>query len=114
MEDEAKERRLANLKPFRPGQSGNPGGRSKAQIDVRDAARAYTEEAIDTLVLVMRNGRHGERVMAANALLDRGWGRPQQSADVNIKRDIYDYSNAELAAIIAGCRGEIDEEGVQH
>ena len=104
MEDEAKERGLANLKPFKPGQSGNPGGRSKAQIDVRDAARAYTQEAIDTLVRVMRSGRPGEAVLAANALLDRGWGKPQLSADVNLKRDINDYTNAELAAIIAAAK----------
>ena len=76
MDDEAKQRRLANLRPFKPGQSGNPGGRSKAQIDVRNAARKYTSEAIDTLVLVMRNGKPLEAAMAANSLLDRGWGKP--------------------------------------
>ena len=75
MDDEAKRKRLANLKPFKPGQSGNPGGRSKAQIDVRNLARAHTEEAIETLVLVMRNGKPSEAAMAANALLDRGWGK---------------------------------------
>jgi hypothetical protein len=79
MDDEAKQRRLANLRPFKPGQSGNPGGRSKAQIDVRNAARAYTQEAIDTLVLVMRNRKPGEAAMAANSLLDRGWGKPTYS-----------------------------------
>jgi hypothetical protein len=82
MDDEAKNRRLANLRPFKPGQSGNPGGRSKAQIDVRDAARAHTKEAIETLVLVMRNGKPGEAAMAANSLLDRGWGRPTQQHGV--------------------------------
>jgi hypothetical protein len=79
MDDEAKQRRLANLRPFRPGQSGTPGGCSEAQIDVRNAARAYTQEAIDTLVLVMRNGKPGEAEMAANSLLDRGWGKPNYS-----------------------------------
>jgi hypothetical protein len=76
MDGEAKQRKLANLRPFKPGQSANPGGRSKAQIDVRNAARAYTQEAIDTLVLVMRNGKPGEAAMAANSLLDRDWGKP--------------------------------------
>jgi hypothetical protein len=83
MDNEAKRRRLANLKPFKPGQSGNPGGRSLAQIDVRNAARKYTGEAIDTLVLVMRNGKPGEAAMAANALLDRGWGRPTQQQQIS-------------------------------
>jgi hypothetical protein len=56
-------------------------GASKAQIEVRDAARQYTQEAIDTLVLVMRNGKPGEAAMAANSLLDRGWGKPTQQTD---------------------------------
>ncbi len=43
---------------------------------MRNAARKYTAEAIETLVLVMRNGKPGEAVMAANSLLDRGWGKP--------------------------------------
>jgi hypothetical protein len=67
-----------------PGQSGNPGGRSKAQIDVTNAARAYTKEAIEMLVLVMRNGKPGEAAMAANSLLDRGWGRPRQQVDLEV------------------------------
>ena len=79
MDDEAKQRRLANLRPFKPGQSGNPGGRSKAQVDVRNLAREHTKEAIDTLVLVMRNGKPAEAAMATNSLLDRGWGKPQYS-----------------------------------
>jgi len=79
MDDEAKQRRLANLRPFKPGQSGNPGGRSKAQIDVRNLAREHTKEAIETLLLVMRNGKPSEAAMAANSLLDRGWGKPQYS-----------------------------------
>jgi hypothetical protein len=80
--DEAKRKRLANLRPFKPGQSGNPGGRSKAQIDVRNLAREHTKEAIDTLVLVMRNGKPGEAALAANSLLDRGWGKPQYAEPV--------------------------------
>jgi hypothetical protein len=83
MDDKAKKRRLANLRPFKPGQSGNPGGRSKAQIDVRNAARDYTLEAIDTMVLVMRNGKPSEAAMAANGLLDRGWGKPQRQVEAD-------------------------------
>ena len=44
-----------------------------------DLARSYTTEAIDTLVALMRTGKD-ERVRgtAAQALLDRGWGKPKQ------------------------------------
>ena len=61
---------------FAPGQSGNPGGRPKDEHRVAELARSYTLEAIDTLVGLMRDGKD-ERVRgtAAQALLDRGWGK---------------------------------------
>ena len=62
---------------FRPGMSGNPGGRPKAALDVQELARAHTPDAINALVAALANPR--ERVSAAVALLDRGWGKPTQS-----------------------------------
>ena len=61
---------------FLPGQSGNPGGRPKDEHRVAELARSYTVEAIETLVELMRHGKD-ERVRgtAAQALLDRGWGK---------------------------------------
>ena len=61
---------------FVPGQLGNPGGRPKDDHRVAELARSYTVEAIDTLVELMRDGKD-ERVRgtAAQALLDRGWGK---------------------------------------
>ena len=61
---------------FAPGQSGNPCGRPKDEYRVAELARSYTVEAIDTLVELMRHGKD-ERVRgtAAQALLDRGWGK---------------------------------------
>jgi hypothetical protein len=61
---------------FAPGQSGNPGGRPKDEHRVAELARSFTLEAIDTLVELMRDGKD-ERVRgtAAQALLDRGWGK---------------------------------------
>ena len=42
-----------------------------------ELAKTYTEEALDTLVDVARNGRtDAARVSAANALLDRAYGKP--------------------------------------
>ncbi|MDA9055691.1 DUF5681 domain-containing protein [Alphaproteobacteria bacterium] len=61
---------------FAPGHSGNPGGRPKDDHRVAELARSYTLEAIETLVELMRHGKD-ERVRgtAAQALLDRGWGK---------------------------------------
>ena len=61
---------------FAPGHSGNPGGRPKDEHRVAELARSYTVEAIETLVELMRDGKD-ERIRgtAAQALLDRGWGK---------------------------------------
>ena len=63
---------------FIKGYSGNPGGRSKDEHNVIELARSYTTEALETLVELMRDGKD-ERVRgtAAQALLDRGWGKPK-------------------------------------
>ncbi|WP_458438733.1 portal protein [Methylorubrum extorquens] len=68
---------------FQPGQSGNPGGRPKAAGRVRDAAREHTEAALAVLVQIATAGEsEAARVAAANAILDRGYGKPTQTADV--------------------------------
>jgi hypothetical protein len=67
-------------KPFKKGQSGNPGGRPKVVAEVRELAREHTADAIQTLVSIMTNPKSAPaaRVSAANALLDRGYGKPPQ------------------------------------
>ena len=66
---------------FKKGQSGNPGGRPKAIAEVRDLARAQTEESLKALVTIRDSAKAAPaaRVAAANSLLDRGWGRPAQT-----------------------------------
>ena len=48
--------------------------------EVRELAREYTGEAVKTLVSIMTNPNSAPaaRVSAANALLDRGYGKPPQ------------------------------------
>jgi hypothetical protein len=42
-----------------------------------ELAKTYTEDALNTLIDVARNGRtDAARVSAANAILDRGYGKP--------------------------------------
>jgi Family of unknown function (DUF5681) len=66
---------------WRPGQSGNPAGRKRDDVEVRLIARKFTREAIQTLATIMRDKRQAgrARVDAAEALLNRGWGRPEQA-----------------------------------
>lgn len=75
-------------KGFRKGQSGNPTGRPKIIAEVRDLARAHTEDAIKALVRIVTSGEsEAARVSAAQALLDRGWGKPSQSIDIGGQQD---------------------------
>jgi len=46
------------------------------------------------------------RVAAANSLLDRGWGKPAQTVDMTVRKQIAkELSDDELAGIATG-RGE--------
>lgn len=64
--------------------AGRPkGSLNKATASIRDAAQAYTDEALRTLATVMREGDSAAaRVAAANSILDRAFGKPKQSMDV--------------------------------
>ena len=68
---------------WKPGQSGNPGGRPKVAAEVRDLARQHGHEAIQRLVGLMHSSNEGVAVRACEALLDRGYGRPLLGLDVN-------------------------------
>jgi hypothetical protein len=65
------------------GVSGNPGGRPKLEVSIRELAQQNSMEALETLVQVMRTGKPGERLIAANAILDRAYGRPTQSVEMS-------------------------------
>jgi hypothetical protein len=58
--------------------------------DVKAAARELTEDAIDTLATVMKNPKApaAARISAAQAILDRGYGKPPQAIDVNAEPDL--------------------------
>lgn len=63
---------------FEKGQSGNPGGRPKEDSEVKALARQYGREAVEKLADLMRNADDRTAAAAANALLDRGFGKPAQ------------------------------------
>jgi hypothetical protein len=67
--------------PFVKAQSGNPGGRPKALIEVQALAREHSPTAIATLAKIMEDDEvpPAARVAAANSILDRAWGKPPQA-----------------------------------
>jgi hypothetical protein len=53
----------------------------KAVTEIRSLARSHSRTALNVLVGVMRSNEAtpAARVAAANAILDRGWGKPMQA-----------------------------------
>jgi hypothetical protein len=76
-----------NLKPFKKGQTGNPKGRPKLP-DIREAlAKVLAEEkdgvtALEATLRALRAKATKGDVRAAEALLDRAFGKAVQRTDV--------------------------------
>jgi hypothetical protein len=63
-----------------PGSGRRKGVPNRLGADVRVAARTYTRQALATLAGIMNDPKAPAqaRAMAADRLLDRGWGKPTQ------------------------------------
>lgn len=72
-------------RPFRPGESGNPGGRPRAEIEVRELARQHGPAIIRRLLRLSRSKNERVAVAACQVLLDRGYGRAPQSLELTAK-----------------------------
>lgn len=83
---------------FKPGESGNPGGRPKIKLrdgrTLADLAREHTEDAVQTLVEIMRDrtAAAAARVAAADKILSRGWGQAPQTINLTDDRQPLDLS----------------------
>lgn len=98
-----KPKRKATAGAFKPGASGNPGGRPKEVAHVKELAKSHTEEAIRTLASIMRSDEQpaAARVKASECLLDRAWGKSEATVNVNDNRAPRDLSTAEILAALA-------------
>ena len=97
---------------WKKGQSGNPKGRPKGHGDVRELARAHTEQAVATLAAIMNDpsAAPSARTSAAQALLDRGWGRISQTVEPKSFGSMWIDCIKEIQAREAKAEEEEDEE----
>jgi hypothetical protein len=73
---------------------------------VRELAREYTQEAVRTLSVIMqdRKASASARVSAAAAILDRGWGKPEITATVDVRQQIAGLSDDDILSILTVLR----------
>jgi hypothetical protein len=70
---------------FRPGMSGNPGGRPKMPEEFRQLARENSIPALQVVVDILKNPKSAnkDRLKAAEIILDRAWGKPIQGVEMS-------------------------------
>lgn len=108
---EGRARSLANLIPPKKGEVRNPRGRPKKDLDLAAMAQSHAQEAIQTLVSVMRNedATPAARVTAAGEILDRGFGRAPQSIDVNATMTLSGEFESFIRMLNAGSGAKVVE-----
>lgn len=72
----------------RPGAGRKPGSKTKARkvevVSLADKAKVHADLALRTLAEICAAGStESARVAAANALLDRGFGKPRQDVEMS-------------------------------
>ena len=77
---------------------------SKAPLEIKSLARAHTETAIKVLAGIMRQKKapHSARVAAANALLDRGYGKAPQHISANVTHSWETVAKSEFDGWLTG------------
>lgn len=85
---------------WEPGQSGNPGGKSKTEAQISAIARSHTPEMVAILMEIARGKKQSgaARVMAVQELFNRAFGKAP--ARVVVETDISVMSNTALQGFI--------------
>lgn len=105
---------------FIKGTSGNPIGRPRVILTVRDIAREHTNEAIETLAAIMRDAEApaAARISACTELLNRGHGRPVDQramlmigAQLQSDRPIREWTTNEIIARISELLPDYRKDG---
>lgn len=106
----------------RPGAGRKPGSKDRATAEqgstLAELARAHTSTALDVLVQVAKASESdAARVSAANAILDRGYGKPVQHSEVTGKdgKDLIpEQSDIDLARVVTFMLTKASREPLTH
>jgi hypothetical protein len=66
------------LRPFQPGQSGNPSGKGGLYHEAQRICREASPAAARRMVELMSSTDERVALMAADKVLERAWGKPKQ------------------------------------
>ena len=95
---EKRKRSLANLKPWKPGQSGNPSGRPKHDV-AREIARAIFENNPEIAYQGLGQALSEGSAYVFKELADRAYGKMTDKLDVSV--------NAEVVERLASARKRV-------
>lgn len=76
---------MADGRTNNKGTKGNKGGRPPKAFEktIKEYTEPYLEEALATILEVMRKGKKdSDRYNAAKTLLEYNWGKPKQQTDI--------------------------------
>ena len=102
----------ASLAPyvFRPGKSGNPGGKSAKYFEAQQICRDASPEAARVMIELLKSEDDRVRLMAAREITERAWGRPRdfnpsvEKDDSQLTFDPRAYSAEDLSILEQGLR----------
>lgn len=83
---------------WKPGTSGNPGGRPKEDPEMKAILKAACPKAAAKLVELLDCVNPKIVLSAANSILDRIYGRPKESVDMNVSQD--DSINLQIRGVL--------------
>lgn len=75
----------AGMRPWQPGQSGNPGGRPALDPEVREILQAATAPAAKRLAELVQHRDARVALQAIDMIHNRIYGRPVQAVDAKVE-----------------------------